>query len=121
VSKSLKRSRGYLHYRIRDRELGFFSVVNIYAEATITGRISQRTHRNVVTIPCLGFVSNFDYEIFVISSVCVALFASEDEVGDEAILGGFNRGQIVTYKIRSGESIKDGRCRRYLDTMTRFS
>jgi hypothetical protein len=45
-----------------------------------------------VTLPCVGFVSNFDYEIFVISSVCVAFFTSEDKVGDEAMLGGFNRG-----------------------------
>ena len=41
MSKGLKRSRGYLHYGIRDRELGFFSVVDIYAEATVVQKRGQ--------------------------------------------------------------------------------
>lgn len=57
--------------------------------------------RNSVALPCIGFVSSFDHEIFVISSICVAFFTSEDKIGDETILGGFNRGYIVTYDIGS--------------------
>jgi len=56
------------------------------------GGVSLCSRQNFVALPRIGFVSDFDYEIAVISSVCVALFPSEDEVGDEAMLGGFNRG-----------------------------
>ena len=56
------------------------------------GRVSRHARWRCVTLPCIGFVSDLNYEILVISSVCVAFFASEDEVGGEAILGGFNGG-----------------------------
>jgi len=54
-------------------------------------RVSWRMRRNFVTLPCLGFVSNFDCKLLVINSVRVAVFTSKDEVGEEAVLGGFNR------------------------------
>jgi hypothetical protein len=68
--------------------------VDIHAEATVRwrGRISRRKGLDFTTLPCSGFVSNFDQKFFVIGSVCVALFASDEEVGDETILEGFNRG-----------------------------
>jgi hypothetical protein len=57
-----------------------------------TGGVSRRARQNFDVLPFVGFVSDFDYEIFLISSVCVAFFASENELGHEAIPGGFNRG-----------------------------
>ena len=57
-----------------------------------SARVSRCSPQNLVALPCISFVSDLDYEIVVISSVCVAFFPSEDEVGDEAMLGGFNRG-----------------------------
>jgi hypothetical protein len=55
-------------------------------------RVSRCEQLDVVTLPCSSFVGNFDQKIFVIGSICMALFAGEDEVGDETILESSNRG-----------------------------
>lgn len=43
--------------------------------------------------------------MFVIGSVCVALFAGEGEIGNETMLEGFNRGQVVALNAGSDKSI----------------
>jgi len=80
--------------------LGFFSVADIHAEAAVVqvamGLVGAR-RIDFVILPSSGFVSNFEYEILIISSVCVTLFTIEDEVSDEAIPEGFKGGKIVAW------------------------
>jgi hypothetical protein len=69
--------------------------VDVHPEAKVIqepDRISRRDCLHVVSLPCNGFVCNFNHKILKIGSVCRTLFTSEDEVGGEAVVEGLNRG-----------------------------
>ena len=56
------------------------------------GEVSLRKLVDLATLPCCGFVSDFDHEISKIGPIRVAFFASEDKVRDEPMLEGFHGG-----------------------------